>query len=96
MYIICYRYQVCILESVCILENNERRRILPTLFSLERFAHAKCDTAFVECLVSSYCHSDLVSHSEEQQTTLSAGNGYLSDQLIKTLTEWELLILLIK
>ncbi len=33
------------------------------LFCLQRLAHAKSNTAFVQSLISCQCHADLVSHA---------------------------------
>lgn len=52
------------------------------LLSLQGFSHAKGHTALVQCLVSSNGHTDFVSHTQQQQSSLSTVDGYLSDQLI--------------
>ena len=55
------------------------------LLSHECLPHAIGDGAFIESLVSLDSHLDLVPHSDEQETSLSALDGYLTDQLVKAL-----------
>ena len=57
------------------------------LLSHESLAHAIGDRALIESLVGLNGHLDLISHTHEQETALSAVNGDLTDELIEALGE---------
>jgi len=57
------------------------------LLSHESFAHAIGDRALIESLVGLDGHLDLITHTHEQETALSAVNGDLADELIEALGE---------
>ena len=53
-----------------------------SLLSLERFPHPKRHAAFVQSLISGDRHSYLVPDPEQQETSLRAVDGHLTDQLV--------------
>lgn len=52
------------------------------LLGLQRFPHTESHTAFIQRLVGSDSHLNLISNPQQQQTPLSTVDGHLSDQLI--------------
>jgi hypothetical protein len=55
------------------------------LFCLQCLAHTESHTALVQRLVGGDGHADFIAHTQQQQPTLSAVDGDLSDQLICTM-----------
>lgn len=58
------------------------------LLSLQCFPHTESHTAFIQRLVGSDSHLNLISNPQQQQTPLSTVDGHLSDQLI--LKKWKI------
>ena len=56
-----------------------------TMLSLELFSHGEGDRRLVQSLVSSDGHFDLITDSQEEETSLWLGKGYLSDDFIEAL-----------
>lgn len=52
------------------------------LLRLQGFPHTKRHTAFIQRLVGSDSHLNLISNSQQQQTPLSTVDGNLPDKLI--------------
>ena len=52
------------------------------LLGLQSLAHAEGDAALVQRLVGSDRHADLIAHTQQQQTSLSTADRYLTNQLI--------------
>lgn len=57
------------------------------MLSLELLSHGEGDRALIESLICSDGHLDLVSDSEEEETSLWLAKGDLSNDLIEALTE---------
>ena len=55
------------------------------LLSHQGFAHTVSDGALVKSLVSLNSHADFISNTDQQESTLSAVNSDLTDQLIEAL-----------
>ncbi|KAG7216864.1 hypothetical protein INR49_001518, partial [Caranx melampygus] len=57
------------------------------LLSPQCLPHAKCNAAFIQGLVGSDSHFNLISNPQQQQTPLSTVDCHLSDQLIFKMTK---------
>ena len=64
-----------------------RLHLALALLSHQCLAHAIGYRALIESLVGLDGHLDLITHSHQQETTLSAVNGNLADELIEALRE---------
>ena len=58
-----------------------------SLFSLSLFLHSELDSVLIQSLVCSNCHLDLISHSQEEESSLRFVDCDLPDYLIKALAE---------
>ena len=56
-----------------------------SMFCLELFSHCKSNWTLIKCLISSYCHFNFISYSEQQESSFWFTQCNLPDNLIKTL-----------
>mmetsp|Transcript_134805 Transcript_134805/g.319539 ORF Transcript_134805/g.319539 Transcript_134805/m.319539 type:complete len:201 (-) Transcript_134805:21-623(-) len=59
--------------------------LISALLCLQCLAHAERDGGFVEALVSTNRHPNLVADAKKQQPSFSTDDGYLPDQLVEAL-----------
>ena len=62
-------------------------KISLSVFGLELLAHGECHRALIKRLVSSNCHLNFVTDSQQQQSSLGLTQSHLPNDLVKALRE---------
>ena len=65
--------------------NNPLLQLSLALLSLQLFAHTECDSTLVQSLISGDGHLDLITYSQQQQSSFRFVDGHLSDDLVEAL-----------
>lgn len=82
------KLNLSILIFGCMCHKNKKKNpyfflhVSLALLGLQCLPHAESHAAFIQCLVGSNSHLNLISDPQQQQTPLSAVDGHLSDELI--------------